>query len=98
MNDLKYLRSIYKIHWTSDSTAMTVCARVGGADLLELLDLGLVKHGKDVGGGSLATLLGVLLASCPCSTLESGGGNSIINPFVRTVCLATHQTSELKVL
>lgn len=46
----------------------------GGADLLELLNLGLVKHGKDVGGGSLATLLGVLLASCPCSTLESGRG------------------------
>lgn len=36
------------------------------------MDLGLVKHGEDVGGGSLATLLGVLLASCPCSTLESG--------------------------
>lgn len=38
------------------------------------MNLGLVKHGKDVGGGSLATLLGVLLASCPCSTLESGRG------------------------
>ena len=29
--------------------------------LFEFLDLGLVEHGKDVGSGSLATLLGVLL-------------------------------------
>ena len=45
---------------------------VSCSDLLELLDLCLVKHGKDVRGGSLATLLGVLLPGCSGSTLEGG--------------------------
>ena len=45
---------------------------VSCSDLLELLDLCLVKHGKDVGGGSLATLLWVLLPGCSGSTLEGG--------------------------
>ena len=45
-------------------------ARVSCSDLLELLDLCLVKHGKDVRGGSLATLFGVLLPGCSGSTLE----------------------------
>ena len=45
---------------------------VSCSDLLELLDLRLVKHGKDVGGGSLATLLWVLLPGCSGSTLEGG--------------------------
>lgn len=45
---------------------------VSCSDLLELLDLRLVKHGKDVGGGSLATLLRVLLPGCSGSTLEGG--------------------------
>lgn len=39
-------------------------------NLLELLNLGLVKHGKDVRGGSLATLLWMLLTSCTCTTLR----------------------------
>ncbi len=39
-------------------------------NLLELLDLSLIEHGKDVGGGPLATLLRVLLACCLGTTLE----------------------------
>ena len=42
------------------------------SNLLELLDLCLVKHGKDVRGGSLATLLGMLLPGCSGSTLDGG--------------------------
>ena len=54
---------------------MCVCVcvvLVSCSDLLEFLDLCLVKHGKDVGGGSLATLLWVLLPGCSGSTLEGG--------------------------
>ena len=36
---------------------------------LELLNLGLVKHGEDVGGGPLAAPLGVLLPCCLSTTL-----------------------------
>ena len=36
------------------------------------MDLCLVKHGKDVRGGSLATLLGMLLPGCSGSTLDGG--------------------------
>lgn len=38
--------------------------------LFELLDLGLVEHGKDVWGGPLATLLWVFLTSCTGTTLR----------------------------
>ena len=45
---------------------------VSCSNLLELLDLCLVKHGKDVRSGSLATLLGMLLPGCSGSTLDGG--------------------------
>lgn len=41
-----------------------------GARLLELLDLGLVKHGEDVGCGPLAALLPSLLPLQSLATLR----------------------------
>lgn len=61
----------------SPPTQQSIVLEGWGAHLFKLLNLGLVKHGEDVGRGPLAALLPSLLALQSLATLrEAQGGIS----------------------